>query len=292
MSTAVAAEQRFDQHPVSKRRLPRMRSFFVTFSMAWLAIVVILSIAGRALAPDAPGHQDLIQGLSGPTSGHLLGTDELGRDILSRVFVGARSPVLGALAIALGAMVISVTFGLLAGYLGGGTESLVMRSVDLLLALPALLVIIVIVGAFNGGYPISVALLALLAAPWDTRIIRSVTLEQKPRAYVEAARVMGLPSRKIMVSHILPNVLPLIVINACLDFTFGLVTLAALSFVGLGGEPGAADWGLMVFENRGVLPINPWGALAPALVIVLTAASANILGDWLYERLDAKGRAR
>jgi ABC-type dipeptide/oligopeptide/nickel transport system permease subunit len=167
-----------------------------------------------------------------------------------------------------------------------------MRTVDLLLALPALLVIIVVIGAFNGGYVIAVALLALLAAPADTRIVRGVTLEQRPRAYVEAARVMGLSSRRIMVSHILPNVLPLIVVNLALDFTYGLISLAGLSFIGVGVNPGAPDWGRMLFENRDLLNVNPWAALAPAIMILLTAAAANILGDWAYERIDARGRAR
>jgi peptide/nickel transport system permease protein len=276
----------------TRRRVRRWWSFSVVLSGLWLGMVLVMVVTGSLLAPHPPDSQDLLAGLSGPSSGHLLGTDELGRDILSRVIAGARQPVIGALAIALGAMFISTTFGLVAGYLGGFTEAFTMRTVDLLLALPALLVIIVIVGSFNGGYPIAVALLALLAAPWDTRIVRSVTLEQRPRAYVEAARVMGISSPRILVSHILPNVLPLIVVNLALDFTYGLVSLAGLSFVGLGVNPGAADWGRMLFENRDLLNINPWAALAPAIVILLTAAAANIVGDWAFERIDARGRAR
>ena len=167
-----------------------------------------------------------------------------------------------------------------------------MRGVDLLLALPPLLVIIVVAGAFNGGFAIAVVLLALLAAPSDTRIIRSVTLEQRPRAYVEAARVMGLSRRRIMLSHILPNIVAVIVVDLCLDFTFGLVSLAGLSFVGLGVSEGAADWGRMLYDNRNLLTVNPWAALAPALMILLTAAAANIVGDWAYERLEQRGRAR
>ncbi len=277
---------------VSRRRVRRWGSPVVSLAIGWLVVIVVLAVSGPLLAPHPPGSQDLLAGAAGPGPGHLLGTDELGRDILSRVLAGTRTPILGAVAIALGAMVISTTFGLIAGYLGGLTESLIMRGVDLLLALPALLVIIVVAGAFNGGYAIAVVLLALLAAPWDTRIIRSVTLEQRPRAYVEAARVMGLSHWRIMVSHILPNILALVVVDACLDFTFGLVSLAGLTFVGLGVGPGAADWGRMLFDNRELLPVNPWAALAPAMMILLTAAAANIAGDWAYERIDARGRAR
>ncbi len=278
--------------PAARRRTRRWASPVVSAALGWLVLVAVCVIAGPLLAPHAPGEQDLLAGVGGPSGAHWLGTDALGRDIFSRVIVGARSPVLGALAIALGAMVISVTAGLFAGYLGGKTESGIMRGVDLLLALPPLLVIIVVAGAFNGGYAIAVVLLALLAAPWDTRIVRSVTLEQRPRAYVEAARVMGLSRWRIMVSHILPNIVALIVVDLCLDFTFGLVSLAGLSFVGLGVSEGAADWGRMLFDNRNLLTVNPWAALAPALAILLTAAAANVVGDWAYERLDARGRAR
>ncbi len=275
-----------------RRRVRRWRSPIVTIALAWLALIAVFVVIGPLLAPHAPGEQDLLAGVGGPSGAHWLGTDDLGRDILSRVIVGTRSPVLGALAIALGAMVISVTFGLFAGFFGGWSEAGIMRGVDLLLALPPLLVIIVVAGAFNGGYAIAVVLLALLAAPWDTRIIRSVTLEQRPRAYVEAARVMGLPRWRIMVSHILPNIVALIVVDLCLDFTFGLVSLAGLSFVGLGVSEGAPDWGRMLFDNRNLLTVNPWAAMAPALMILLTAAAANVVGDWAYERLEQRGRAR
>jgi peptide/nickel transport system permease protein len=205
---------------------------------------------------------------------------------------GTRLPVLGAIAIAIGAMLISATLGVIAGYRGGRTDSVLMRGVDLMLALPPILIAIVIVGALDGGYVIAVVLLAFLFAPWDTRIIRSVALEQRPRPYVEAARVMGLSERRIMVSHILPNTLPLIVVNLCLDFTYGLVTLAGLSFVGIGVGPGEADWGRMLFENRDLLTVNPWAALAPAFMIMFTAAAANVVGDWAYERIEARGRAK
>jgi peptide/nickel transport system permease protein len=264
----------------------------VALAIGWLVVVILMALVGSLLAPHSAGDQDLFTGLTGPTGGHLLGTDELGRDILSRVMAGTRSPVLGALAIALGAMIISTTLGLVAGYRGGRGESVIMRGVDLALALPALLVAIVVVGALGGGYPIAVLLLAFLFAPWDTRIIRGATLEQRPRAYVEAARVMGLSDTRIMVFHLLPNVLPLVVVNLCLDFTYGLVTLAGLSFVGIGVEPGAADWGRMLFENRDLLTVNPWAALGPAFAILLTAAAANVVGDWAYERIDARGRTR
>jgi peptide/nickel transport system permease protein len=176
-----------------------------------------------------------------------------------------------------------------AGYRGGKVEGGIMRLADLLLALPALLVLIVVAGAFSGGYVVAVALLAFLAAPWDTRIIRAATLEQRHRPYVEAASVMGLTRRRTLLSHILPNVVPVIVVNMSLDFAFGLVALSGLTFLGLGVPPGTPDWGRMLSENQSLLTVSPLAELAPALAILLTAAAASLVGDWTHERLAVPG---
>jgi len=274
------------------RRRRRLPSILVVISLAWLVLVMVLAVIGPELAPHDPDDQDILVGVTQPGPDHLLGTDSLGRDIFSRVLAGTRSPVVGALCVALLAMVLSTSSGLVAGYMGGRTETWIMRSVDLALALPGLLVLIVVVGAFKGGLVLAVIVLGVLTAPPDIRVIRSVTLEERPRAYVEAARVMGLPPWKIMVSHVFPNILPIVVVNVCLNFTVGLVALAALSFLGLGVGPGAADWGRMLFENRELMIANAWAALAPALMIMLTSAAANLAGDWAYERFEAKGTAR
>lgn len=272
-----------------RRRLP---SILVVLSLGWLALVIVLAVIGPELAPHDPDAQDILIGVTGPGPDHPMGTDSLGRDIFSRVLAGTRTPVVGALCVAVLVMFLSTSFGLVAGYVGGRTETWIMRSVDLALALPGLLVLIVVVGAFKGGLVLAVFVLALLTAPPDVRVIRSVTLEERPRAYVEAARVMGLPPWRIMVSHVFPNILPIVVVNVCLNFTVALVALAALSFLGLGVGPGAADWGRMLFENRELMLANVWAALAPALMIMLTSTAANVAGDWAYERFEAKGTAR
>jgi peptide/nickel transport system permease protein len=155
-----------------------------------------------------------------------------------------------------------------------------------------LLVAIVLVGIFGGGYFVAVALLVVLYSPVDTRIVRSATLAQRNLPYVEAARVIGLSSRRIMLAHIWPNVLPLAVANAFLTFAFSLVSLSALSFLGLGVGPGTPDWGRMLSDSRTLLFDNPWSALAPGIALVLTAASVNIVGDWLFERLSDRGKLR
>ena len=134
----------------------------------------------------------------------------------------------------------------------------------------------------------AVAVLVVLFTAPDTRIVRSAVLEQRPLPYIEAARTLGIPRRRIMFRHIFPNILPLIAAYVVLDFAFALVSLAALSFLGLGVPPGTPDWGRMLFENRTLLLTNPMAALLPAAAIVVTAACINIIGDWTYERMSAR----
>ncbi|MDX6475977.1 MAG: peptide/nickel transport system permease protein [Gaiellaceae bacterium] len=260
--------------------------------MVIVAAVIVAAIAGPALAPHSATAQDLSTGIARPSATHWLGTDDLGRDVFSRTIVGARTAVLGPLLVALGAMLIGNLLGLLAGYTGGWLDTLVSRYADLVYALPALLVAIVVVGVVGGGYFVAVGLLVVLYSPVDTRLIRSATLVQRSQPYVEAARVTGVPARRIMLAHIWPNVLPLAVANAFLTFAFSIVSLAALSFLGLGVGPGTADWGRMLSDSRTLLFDNEWTTLGPGIALVLTAASVNVVGDWLFERLSERGRVR
>jgi peptide/nickel transport system permease protein len=154
------------------------------------------------------------------------------------------------------------------------------------------LVIIVVAGATGGGYWLSVVLLLVLTIPFDTRVVRAATLEQVPRPYVEAARALGVRDWRIMVFHIWPNVSPVAVANAFLNFAGSVGFIAALSFLGLGVAPGTPDWGLMLAEGESDLFANPVAILAPAALIVITAAAANLIGDWLHERLASRGAAR
>jgi peptide/nickel transport system permease protein len=281
--------------PAAELAAPRARRGFspaVGLAFVVLAAVVICAAFGPWIAPYDPNEQDLLFSLTGPSREHLLGTDDLGRDIASRTIVGARTAVVGPLLIAFGAMLIGSVLGLLAGYLGGLSDSTISRWVDLIYALPALLVAIVVVGVLGGGYFLAVGLLVILFSPIDTRIVRGATLDQRSRPYVEAARMLGLSNRRIMVGHIWPNVLPLALANAFLTFGFSIVALASLSFLGLGVGPGTADWGRMLADSRTLLFDVPAAAIAPGIAIVVTAASVNVIGDWLYERLSDRGRAR
>ena len=171
-------------------------------------------------------------------------------------------------------------------------DSVIMRWVDVMYSLPPLLIAIVVVGVVGGSYWVAVGLLVILTAPYDTRIVRGATLEQRTLPYVEAARVLGLPARRIMAFHIWPNLLPVVVAATFLNFAFSLVNLAALSFLGLGVGAQTPDWGRMLADGIALLFDNPWVSIAPAIMIVATAASMNLIGDWLYERLADRGKAR
>lgn len=289
MSEALAAT------PAAELAAPRAHRGFspaVGFAFLVLAAVVACAAFGQWIAPRDPNEQDLLFSFTGPSREHLLGTDDLGRDIASRTIVGARTAVVGPVLIALGAMLIGNVLGLLAGYFGGLADSAISRWVDFVYAMPALLVAIVVVGVLGGGYFLAVALLVILFSPIDTRIVRGATLDQRTRPYVEAARMLGLSNLRIMAAHVWPNVLPLALANAFLTFAFSIVSLASLSFLGLGVGPGTADWGRMLSDSRTLLFDVPAAALAPGIAIVATAASVNVIGDWLYETLSDRGRAR
>ena len=262
------------------RRVP----FTVAVALALLVVLVVFAVFGSVIAPHDPDEQRLLVSDTPPSSEFWAGTDQLGRDVLSRSIVGARTALVGAVVVSVGAFAIATVLGLISGYLGGATDAVVMRSVDLMLALPGLLIAIVVVGVVGGGFWVAVLVLIVLFAAPDTRIVRSAVLEQRPLPYIEAARTLGVSKPRVMFGHILPNITPIILAYIVIDFAFALIALASLSFLGLGVDPGTADWGRMLFENKGLLFSNPWAVVVPALFIIIAAASMNLVGDWLYDR--------
>jgi peptide/nickel transport system permease protein len=288
MSETAVGTVQADAGLTRGRRVPLL----VVVALIVMCVVVLCAAVGASIAPYDPNAQDLGVGLSGSSASHLLGTDDLGRDILSRIIEGARTALVGPILVAVGAMLIGSALGLTAGYRGGIVDFLIMRWVDLMFSLPGLLVVVVVAGILGGGYLLAVATLVVLFSPVDTRVVRGVTLEQRNLGYVEAARTLGVPARTIMVRHIWLNASPVVAANTFLTFAFAIVTLSALSFLGIGVDPGTPDWGRMLSENRVLLHGNPLAAVAPGLMIILTAASMNVIGDWTYDRLAERGRAR
>jgi peptide/nickel transport system permease protein len=257
----------------------------VLASFALLAVIAVGAVAGSWIAPFDPSQQNLLVNVSAPSAAHWLGTDQLGRDVLSQVLAGTRIAVIGPLVVAVGTVVFGAALGVWAGWRGGVLDVLVNRFADLMYALPGLLVIIVVVGVVGGGYWLAVALLALLSLPSEIRLCRSAAMVQVRLPYVEAARTLGLPSHRIMVRHIVPNIAPTIVATLLLDFVGALISLSGLSYLGLGVPPGTPDWGTLLQDGQNQLTENPLISLAPGIMIAICATSVTLIGDWMYDRV-------
>lgn len=262
----------------------RRASPVLVVSLVVLGITVLAAIFGRLAFPDATS-PSILEALLPPGSpGHPLGTDQLGRDVLALSVAGANSAVVGPLVIALGSAVIGGLLGALAGYVGGVFDVLGSRTADLLLALPVVLVGVVVAGVLGSGYWMTVVLMLALFTPTDFRVARSAVIEQKPKPYIEAARMGGAPAHRVLFVHILPNIAPLIVANFLINLAFAIVSLSALSFLGLGVPDGTADWGRQLTDAQAVIGSNPAAVAVPAVLIALVACAANLAGDHISAR--------
>jgi peptide/nickel transport system permease protein len=254
-----------------------------------LAVIGVCVAFSTWLVPDATRQDVLLGVVPAGSGGHPFGTDTLGRDILQLAVAGARSAVVGPVCVALGSMVIGILLGTFAGYLGGWIDLALTKYADLLLALPTTLIALVVAGLIDGGYWVTVLVLVVLFSPTDIRMVRGSVLSQATRPYIESARVLGLSRRRIMFRHILPNVLPVAFATMLLNIAFALVAMSALSFLGLGVEPGQPDWGRQLADGRDLLGRNSAAVIVPGVLIIVVAATINVLGDWLQER--SAGRA-
>lgn len=257
------------------------------------AVLLVITAIVAAISPllqDAARKQSILDALLGPfTDGHVLGTDELGRDVLMLTMAGTGSAVAGPVVIAAGSMLLAAIFGTISAYYGGVVDSVIGRVVDILLSLPVMLVAIVVAGIFGAGYWVTVAMLILLFSPSDIRIVRAGVTEQLPRPYVEAAQMLSLKPWRVMYQHVVPNVWPLILTNFTLNIGIALVTLSSLSFLGIGVAPGTPDWGRQISDGRSVIADNPAMLLVPALLIIIVTMAVNVLGDYLGTRLRQRG---
>lgn len=257
-----------------------------------LILMVLIAIMADWVTPYDPYAQDLLASSQGPSAAHWLGTDQLGRDILSRLMVGSRTGLIGPAIVAVCATLLGTLIGLWAGFSGGITDSVTMRSIDVVYAIPPLLVAVVLVGLLGGGYWLAVAVLIVLSAPADVRVVRAAVMAQREMPYIAAARTLGLSQTRIALKHVLPNVAPTLAANALLQFVVALIALSGLAFLGIGVSAGTPDWGLMIAENRSILDLNPWAVIAPALCITLLAVAVAILGDRIFEVATDRGASR
>ena len=224
--------------------------------------------------------------LAGSSPAHLLGTDRLGRDLLSRMIVGAQNSLAVALMAIVFAAGVGTCLGLVAGYLGGWVESLIMRCVDIMMSLPAILVALVFVVTVGASFAMVVATLALLLWAQYARLVRGQVLSVKERDFVALAKVAGSSTCRILVVHIFPNLVNSVVVLATLQIGWGIVVESALSFLGAGVPPPAPTWGNLVAEGRDVLDQAWWIAVCPGLAIMLVVLAFNLVGDWVRDALD------
>ena len=264
-------------------------------AVAGLAIVALLLIAALGapwLAPFDPAKQSLIEKRAKPGGKFLLGADEFGRDILSRVIYGSRvALVVSVLSVAV-ALSLGLTLGCLAGFLGGWTDVLVMRATEVLLAFPYLLLAIAVVSALGPGVVNTTLAVGIWGAPTVIRVVRGAVLVARETEYVSAARALGATALRVLTRHVLRNVLPTVIVYSTLFMANAILVEAALSFLGLGVQPPTPSWGLMVSTGRDLLLVAPHVATIPGLAILVAVLGFNLLGDGLRDALDPRLRGR
>ena len=255
-------------------------------------ILILIGLFAPWLTPYDPYEQNLGNALMPPGGEHLLGTDRYGRDMLSRVIMGARSSIFSAVLLVLIITIAGSIVGIICGYHGGKLDSILMRTSDVFLAFPGMVFAIAAAGAFRGGILSAVAALALITWPKYARIARSQVLSIKGRSYIEASKLAGSGVLKIIWKHIIPNIAGPVIVTAVLDIGTMMMEIAGLSFLGLGATPPTAEWGSMMSNGRSMLPTSPWVILAPGFAIFITVMVFNLLGDTLRDVLDPRRRKK
>ena len=256
-----------------------------------MTIIVLIAIfAPIFIDPALATKMDMTARLHAPDATHWLGTDQLGRDLFVRVLMGART----SLEIAVTAVVISVVLGLplgmISGYAGGWVDNVLMRLVDTLLAFPALLLALTISAVLGPNIQNTTIAIGVAFTPFLARIIRGEALRVAQMPYVEAARAAGTTDAAMLVRHILPNILPVVIVQATISLAFAILAEAGLSFLGLGTQPPAASWGLMIQASRDYLEKAPWTGLVPGAAVALTVLGLNMFGDVLRDVLDPRSK--
>lgn len=260
--------------------------------IAVLVVIAIVTTLFPQVLPYDPYEQDLSASFQAPSAAHWFGTDQQGRDIFCRILVGTRiSLSVGLLAVAI-SLVIGVTLGAIAGYKGGIVDTIIMRIMDMMLAIPSILLAIAFMAALGKGIDKAVVAIGLVSIPEYARIVRSQILSVKENDYVAAARVIGDKDSVIIMRHVLPNVAPSIIVRATLGISGAILDCAALGFLGLGVQPPAAEWGDMLGRGRNYIFSAPYTMIFPGIAITVTVLAFNLLGDGLRDAFDPKARRR
>jgi peptide/nickel transport system permease protein len=257
-------------------------------AVALVALVVLTAVVGPWIAPHDPNKLDLLSTLQAPSGAHLFGTDNLGRDLFSRVIVGARISMEVAVIILSLSVVFGTLLGIVSGLVGGLVDEIVMRVTDLFLAFPAFVLAAAIAATLGPSLHNTVLALAVVFWPWYTRLARGQALALREREYVLAARVAGASTMWIALRHILLNALPVIIIQVSLDVGYAILAASSLSFLGLGAQAPAAEWGALITDGRSYIQTAWWWATFPGIALALTVLGFNLLGDGIRDAMDPR----
>ena len=259
--------------------------------LAFITLLTVCAIVAPLLAPypsDAGAATHPFSVLHAPSRLHLFGTDQVGRDILSRIIYGTRISPLIAVAVLAIATLVGVPLGLVAGYFGGVLDDIIMRVTDIFLAVPALLLALALSSVLSPTIGSTIVAIAVTWWPWYARLVRGEAASIRGRRYIESCQALGIPRWRILWRHVLPNATTPVVVQMSLDFGTVILTASALSFLGLGVQDPSPDWGLMVSEGQAYFLTDWWLVTFPGLAILLTALAFNVLGDGLRDRLDPR----
>ena len=277
--------------PARPRRRPAwLQSPLTVAGLVLITVFALAAVFAPLLAPANPLKQDLAARLKSPMAAHWLGTDQLGRDVLSRMIFGARiSLLVGVVVVGLAGSVGTVV-GLIAGYSGGWLDEGLMRLTDVFFAFPALILAMAISGALGPSLTNAMIAIAVVSWPVYARLVRAQVLSLREREYVTAARSLGASTARIIWQHILPNTLAPLLVQASFDMGGAILAAAGLSFIGFGTQPPTPEWGVMISDGRNYISTQPWLSLFPGLAILFTVAAFNLIGDGLRDAFDPRLR--
>jgi peptide/nickel transport system permease protein len=279
----------------ARRRLDGIRAFLAASRLNVVAVVIVgvvvaVAVLGVWLAPHPPNRIDLLQRLLPPSGTHLFGTDDYGRDLFSRVLAGAWISLYVAAVILLASVAIGTILGIISGLIGGLTDEIIMRTTDLFLAFPALILAAAIAATLGPSLTHTMLALSTVFWPWYARLVRGQVLSLREREFVLAARVAGASTSRIVFKHLLRNVFPLVIVQASLDVGYAILFTSSLSFLGLGAQPPTPEWGAMMTDARSFLEDYWWYPTFPGLALAFTVVGFNLLGDGLRDWLDPRLR--
>lgn len=285
MEKTTNTKRKFIKNPVLRRFLKRPTTIIGSIV---LIIFFLVAVVGPFVIPGNPYEVNLVSKYMAPSGAHWLGTDNLGRDTLTRMIYGARTTLLVSfLAVAIGS-VTGVLLGLCAGYFGGYTDTLLSRFIDILLAFPGLLLAILVVAVLGSGTMNTIIAISFFSIPGMARRTRGMVTSIKKREYVQACNIFGASNARIIATHIFPNCTSLIIVDVTLALGTAILTSSALSFLGLGVQPPTAEWGAMMNQAREMIRIAPVHAIIPGIAITLVVLSFSLVGDGLRDALDPK----